>query len=102
MVKKISGLLIALLVVVGIFFLNKPLGDTPALGLFLSPTHGFWKSAQAKENRSLSVEIECLKGKATIVYDEIGIPHIFADNEEDLMYAQGYTEAKDRLWQMEF
>ncbi len=102
MVKKISGLLIALLVVVGIFFLNRPLGDTPALGLFLSPTHGFWKSAQAKENRNTSVEIECLKGKATIVYDEIGIPHIFADNEEDLMYAQGYAEAKDRLWQMEF
>ena len=43
-----------------------------------------------------------MKGNATVVYDEIGVPHIFADNEEDLMYAQGYVEAKDRLWQMEF
>lgn len=102
MAKKIGGILIALIVAVGIFFLNKPLGDTPALGMFLSPTHGFWKSTSLKENRNSSVEIKCIKGSATVVYDEIGVPHIFADNEEDLMYAQGYTEAKDRLWQMEF
>jgi penicillin amidase len=102
MIKKITGILLAIVLAVGIFFLNKPIGDTPALGLFLSPTHGFWKSAPAKENRNISVEIECLKGKATVIYDENGIPHIFADNEEDLMFAQGYVEAKDRLWQMEF
>lgn len=102
MVKKLFGLLLAIIIAIGIFFLNKPLGDTPALGSFLSPTHGFWKSTAAKDNRNTSIEIQCIKGKATIVYDEIGIPHIFAENEEDLMYAQGYAEAKDRLWQMEF
>lgn len=36
------------------------------------------------------------------MYDELGVPHIFADNLEDVIYAQGYVEAKDRLWQMEF
>jgi penicillin amidase len=102
MAKKITGVLLAVLLVVLVYFLNKPLGDTPALGSFLSPTHGFWKSAAAKENRNTSIEIKGPKGMATIVYDEIGIPHIFADNEEDLMYAQGYAEARDRLWQMEF
>ena len=70
--------------------------------MFLSPTHGFWKSTAIKELRNTSVEIKCINGNATVVYDEIGVPHIFADNEEDLMYAQGYVVAKDRLWQMEF
>ncbi|MFN8281779.1 MAG: penicillin acylase family protein [Chitinophagales bacterium] len=102
MVKKLFGILIAIIVITLIYFLNKPLGSTPALGMFLSPTHGFWKSTVNKETRNQSIEIECVKGKATVVYDEIGVPHIFADNEEDLMYAQGYVEAKDRLWQMEF
>lgn len=102
MVKKISGVSIALAVGVLVFFLNRPLGDIPALGMFLSPTHGFWKSASQKETRNTSLEIQCPKGTATVVYDELCIPHIFADNKEDLMYAQGYVEAKDRLWQMEF
>lgn len=102
MVKKITGALLAVLLTTLVYFLNKPLGDTPALGYFLSPTHGFWKSASLKQDKNTTFELSCLKGKATIVYDELGIPHIFADNQEDLMYAQGYAEAKDRLWQMEF
>jgi penicillin amidase len=102
MAKRITGLLLAILLSVGIYFLNKPIGTIPALGMFLSPTHGFWKNGSNKEIRNGSVEIKCINGNATVVYDEIGVPHIFADNEEDLMYAQGYVEAKDRLWQMEF
>jgi len=102
MAKKITGVLLAVLLVVLVYFLNKPIGDIPALGSFLSPTHGFWKSTSVQQDKNTSIEIKCLKGTATVVYDEIGIPHIFADNEEDLMYAQGYVEAKDRLWQMEF
>jgi penicillin amidase len=102
MAKKIVGALLAVLLVVLIFFLNKPSGDAPALGLFLSPTHGFWKSSLHGETRSRQVEIECPNGMATVVYDEYAIPHIFADNEDDLTYALGYVEARDRLWQMEF
>jgi penicillin amidase len=30
-----------------------------------------------------------------------GVPHIKADTLEDAVYAQGYTHAQDRLWQME-
>jgi penicillin G amidase len=40
--------------------------------------------------------------KTTNVYfDEFGIPHIFADNQNDAMVALGYVHAQDRLWQME-
>jgi penicillin G amidase len=30
------------------------------------------------------------------------VPHIFAENDEDAFYVQGYIHAKFRLWQMEF
>ena len=34
--------------------------------------------------------------------DRWGIPHIKADNEKDLFFAQGFTTAQDRLWHMCF
>lgn len=36
-----------------------------------------------------------------IYRDEYGVPHIFADTEYDLFFAQGYVHAQDRLWQMD-
>jgi penicillin amidase len=36
-----------------------------------------------------------------ILWDRIGIPHIFARNEHDIFTAQGFVHAHDRLWQME-
>lgn len=30
-----------------------------------------------------------------------GVPHIYAQNEHDLFYAQGFVQAQDRFWQME-
>lgn len=42
-----------------------------------------------------------VKGEVMIYRDELGIPHISASNLEDLFYAQGYTQAQDRLWQMD-
>jgi len=36
-----------------------------------------------------------------VFFDERGVPHIFALNDEDLYFAQGYITARDRLFQME-
>ncbi|MBI4851686.1 MAG: penicillin acylase family protein [Acidobacteria bacterium] len=33
--------------------------------------------------------------------DHWGVPHIYAKNEHDLFYAQGFVQAQDRFWQME-
>ena len=38
----------------------------------------------------------------TVRYDDRRVPHIFAQNDHDLYYAQGYLTARDRLWQMDF
>jgi penicillin amidase len=42
-----------------------------------------------------------LQEPVEILYDSMGVPHIFASSIEDLFFAQGYVHAKDRLWQME-
>ncbi len=43
-----------------------------------------------------------LNEEVHIYRDEYGIPHIYANNQEDLFFAQGYVHAQDRFWQMEF
>jgi penicillin amidase len=42
-----------------------------------------------------------IKKSVTVKEDSFGIPHIYAENESDLMTAQGFIHARDRLWQME-
>jgi penicillin amidase len=37
-----------------------------------------------------------------VITDHYGVPHIYARNEADLFFAQGYVHAQERLWQMEF
>ena len=47
------------------------------------------------------IALEGLKGKVTVYRDSLGIPHVYAENEEDLYRVTGYLEAQDRLWQMD-
>ncbi len=42
-----------------------------------------------------------LRATVEILRDRWGIPHIYARNNADLFFAQGYVHAQDRLWQME-
>ncbi len=36
-----------------------------------------------------------------IITDRYGVSHIYAHNEDDLYFTQGYVHAQERLWQME-
>lgn len=49
-----------------------------------------------------TVQLDGIKGRVEIVRDRWGVPHIYAQNLEDLFFAQGYVHAQDRLWQLEF
>ena len=40
--------------------------------------------------------------EVSVFWDDQLIPHIVAQNEHDMFFAQGYVEASLRLWQMEF
>jgi penicillin amidase len=43
-----------------------------------------------------------LKGQVEVLRDSYGVPHIYADNPEDLFQAQGYVHAQDRFFEMDF
>lgn len=42
-----------------------------------------------------------LNEKVEVLRDRWGVPHIYAQNPDDLFFAQGFVQAQDRLWQME-
>ncbi len=47
------------------------------------------------------LKVPGLKEPVEVIRDKEGIPHIYAKNDEDLFFAQGYVMAQDRLWQLE-
>ena len=48
------------------------------------------------------IQFPGLNAPVDIYRDQAGIPHIYASNEHDLFFAQGYVHAQDRFWQMDF
>lgn len=50
---------------------------------------------------SKELQLSGLKAPVEVLYDNYAIPHIYAQDEEDLFYAFGYVHAQDRLFQME-
>lgn len=72
------------------------------LGKLLSPQHGVWQNAEdAATDFSADLAFPQLKGKVDVYFDERLVPHIFAEQENDAYFVQGYLHAKFRLWQME-
>ena len=83
--------------------LSLQIGSVPPIGKLLDPHHGFWQNAYSEDQlMEEEIKLDGLKGTVKVVYDENLIPHIFAENEEDLYRVQGYVTAQHRLWQMEF
>ena len=74
-------------------------GGYPAMGPSLNPISGIWRNIPRKKPTNLS--IEGLKDSVEIHWDDHQIPHIFAQNLEDLYFAQGYLLASERLFQMD-
>jgi len=101
---KTFKFLISLFVTIGLgYALSIKLGPTPPLGNFLSPAVGFWQNCESSEtDLPQELTLDGLKQKVIVTYDKHHIPHIFAENNQDLYFVQGYVTAKDRLWQMEF
>jgi penicillin amidase len=48
-----------------------------------------------------TVQVRGLTERVEILHDRWGIAHIYARNEADLFFAQGYNAARDRLFQLE-
>jgi penicillin amidase len=47
------------------------------------------------------VSCDGLTDEVQIITDVWGVPHIYAENEDDLFFACGYVHANERMWQMD-
>jgi penicillin amidase len=100
--KIFKALLSITLTLVLLWALQTQFGRVPPIGKFLNPGTGFWQNAESKNSKAQEeLKLEGLQEQVIIKYDDNHIPHIFAKNEHDLYYAQGYVTATDRLWQMD-
>jgi penicillin amidase len=62
----------------------------------------FWVFVKLKQpNYNGSEVVNGLNNEVEVYYDEVGVPHIYAETEEDAYLSLGYVHAQDRLWQME-
>ncbi|MEL6925151.1 MAG: penicillin acylase family protein, partial [Bacteroidota bacterium] len=61
----------------------------------------FGQSAKKTSVKEQTLQVKGLQQAVEIITDQWGIPHIYAQNEADLFFAQGYYAAKDRLFQFE-
>jgi penicillin G amidase len=68
----------------------------PALGLGLG-----WLSRRRLPITDGELRLPGLQAAVDVVRDRWGVPHIYAHNMHDLLMAQGFVHAQDRLWQMD-
>jgi penicillin amidase len=95
----IFGVITAALIVI----LNSALLLPLPFGKFLSPQTGVWQNAEpANQDYSENLSFPQLKGEVNVYFDERLVPHVFAEQDNDAYFVQGYLHAKFRLWQMEF
>ncbi|MCH2021088.1 MAG: penicillin acylase family protein [Saprospiraceae bacterium] len=74
------------------------------LNKLLKPVLNWFIIKQAKQNLpnyNDSLICSAIEGHVEIIRDKWAVPHIYAENQSDLFFAQGFVHAQDRLWQME-
>jgi penicillin G amidase len=76
-------------------------GIVPALGPLLDPVHGVWAVATQPDHPSGTLGLAGAEDSIEVVFDDRGVPHIFARSVEDVARALGYVHAYHRLFQME-
>jgi penicillin G amidase len=62
---------------------------------------GRWYVGRAEARPGGRATLAGLHGEVEVWRDSMGVPHVWARDEEDLFRAVGYVHAQDRLWQME-
>jgi penicillin G amidase len=76
--------------------MQRPILRLLAVLLFLASS-----AIPAVAQQADTLRVAGLREPVEILRDAWGIPHIYAQNEQDLFFAQGYNAARDRLFQFE-
>jgi penicillin amidase len=57
---------------------------------------------RALPQTSGEIEVPGLSGSVEVIRDANGIPQLYADTDDDLMFAQGWVQASERFFEMDF
>lgn len=85
-------------------FLRRALNFFAALCLLLLSGAAmwlYWRSHVCLPELDGTVRVGGLRSRVEVWRDARGVPHVRAASLDDLMFAQGYVTAQDRLWQMD-
>lgn len=104
--RKIFGLTVLLIGLFLVYTLHTPqqVGETaiPPLAKLLNPYSGAWQNAESVEDYSdFNINSAEVSQEVRIIFDDRMVPHIYAQNLQDALFAQGYVEAYHRLFQMD-
>ena len=99
--RRVSQLLQGFLIIIGLVVAAVPLIAGQALYSLMDPVHGPAGAAREAGVFEAVIKTEAIPGKAIVVWDKYGIPHIYADNAPIAFYALGWVEASQRLFQMD-
>ena len=87
----------------GLRWIARILAAAGAIVLLLAIAYGVnvYNGAHARAQTSGTISGLGLSAPVNVLRDDRGVPHIVAQNEHDLFFAQGYVEGSDRLFQMD-
>jgi len=60
----------------------------------------WWMASRSLPDYDADWRVSGIAGPVEIVRSSSGVPHIFAETEEDVYFGLGFAHAQDRLWQM--
>lgn len=86
---------------VGDFFVDRPYDDAQPESAVDQVQEVVVSNCLGQLQSDKIVTLQGIHAPVEVVYDKYGIPHIFAQNEEDLFFAEGFIVAKDRIVQMQ-
>ena len=79
----------------------RAIGTAAAVVAGMLGTGYYWLLRRPLAKTQGTLRLEGLQDRVEVLRDRWGVPHIYARTIPDLMFAQGYVHAQDRLWQME-
>ncbi|MBA3265536.1 MAG: penicillin acylase family protein, partial [Nocardioidaceae bacterium] len=77
-------------------------GGVLALALVAGSTATVWTVRRSFPQTDGVIEAAGLDSEVSVLRDKSGIPHVYADSSSDLFFAQGFVQAQDRFFQMDF
>ena len=72
-----------------------------ALALLLAGAAGWWVAGRTVPPLRGDLRVAGLQAPVEVLFDQWGVPHVYARSREDAWLAIGYLQGRDRLWQLE-